>query len=316
MERVYDETLIKKEVLSEIEKRIKSIKIDTILGTGQINEYITDSPNSPFPQLLITQRVDKVVANILEGRAAILIDGQPDAIILPATFPLFFMTLDEYNTPWIFGSLLRLVRWGCFIVAVFLPGFYIAIVSLNHEIVPLELLIIISQSRTKVPFHPLIEAILMEVTIEILREAGVRLPGSIGQTIGIVGAIVIGEAAVQAGLSSNVMVIVVAVTGIATFVLPVFEFGLALRYIRFPNMVLASLFGFIGLFFMAAMILIHLCTLETVNKPYLTPITPFKLRELQDTFIRLPSFTITKRPSSAVDKTRSINTRRKRGNNE
>lgn len=308
----YVETLIEKEVLDEIEKRINSIKTDVIVGTGQLNEFITDYPSSPFPQLLRTERIDKVVANLLEGRAAIIVDGQPDVIVLPAPMNLFFQTLDEYNTSWVFGSILRVLRWGSFFIAIMLPAIYIAMVTINHEIVPIELLIIISESRFKVPYPPIIEALLMELTIEILREAGIRLPGSLGQTIGIVGAIVIGDAAVQAGLASNVMVIVVAVTTIATFVLPTFEFGLTLRFLRFPLMLLASLFGFIGIFVGLALIIGHLCILETVKKPYLTSIAPFRTREMQDTFLRLPVFHINKRPSSAKDTKRQGNSRRKR----
>ncbi|KUO53366.1 MAG: hypothetical protein APF76_08990 [Desulfitibacter sp. BRH_c19] len=309
---VYIETLIEQNVLKEIEKRLKSIKTDVIVGTGQFNEFITDHPSSPFPQTLRTERPDSAAANLSEGRAVILVDGQPDAIIIPAPMTVFFQTLDEYNTPWIFGSLLRLIRWVSFIIASSLPGFYIAIISLNHEILPIGFLVIIAESRSRVPFPPLIEAFLMEITIEILREAGIRLPGPLGQTIGIVGAIVIGDAAVQAGLASNIMVIVVAVTTIATFVLPTFEFGLTLRFIRFPLMILGYFFGFVGLLLGLAFMIAHLCIIETVGIPYLTSISPFRTRDMQDTFLRLPPFLMTKRPASARDSKRIVNNRRKK----
>ncbi|MEW6622705.1 MAG: spore germination protein [Bacillota bacterium] len=308
----YVETLLKDDVLQEIEKRLNSIKTDAIIGSGQLVELITDHPGSPFHQILRSERPDRIAADLLEGKAAIFVDGNPDALILPATMPMFFTTLDEYNTTWLFGSILRLIRWGSFVIAAFLPGFYIAVVSVNHEVLPIEFLIIISESRTKVPFPPILEALLMEVTIEILREAGIRLPGALGQTIGIVGAIVIGDAAIRAGLASNIMVIVVAVTTIATFVLPVFEMQLSLRFIRFPLMVLASMFGLVGLFFGISILIAHLSAMETVGKPYLSPIAPFRTTEMQDTFVRLPFFSITKRPSSAKDIKRQVSNRRKK----
>lgn len=177
-----------------------------------------------------------------------------------------------------------------------MPSFYIAVIAFHYEVVPDELAITMKNSIIGIPFPPLIEAMLMEITIELIREAGVRLPKPIGQTIGIVGGLVIGDAVVQAGLISNVQVIVVAVTAVASFVLPSFEMTSTIRMLRFPLMFMASMFGFIGISFGLAIMLMNLCRLESLGVPYLSPVAPFNWQDLKDTVVRLPMWMYKNRP--------------------
>lgn len=289
-------------MVDEVETRINAINQESILGSGYVDQLISDNPNSPFPQVLRTERPDRLAANLLDGRVGLFIDGSPAALILPAPMVTFFQTMDEFNSQWIFGSLLRMLRWVGFIVAVFAPSIYIAVVSKNFDIVPTELLMKIAESRAGIPFPPLIEAVFMEITIEILREAGIRLPGRVGQTIGIVGAIVVGDAAVKAGIASNIMVVVVALTAIATFIMPVFEMGLTVRFIRFPMMILAGTFGLVGVGIGVAFVLGHLVALETCKVPYLEPFAPIKIIEWKDLFIRAPLKVMRYRPTPASNR--------------
>ncbi|PEB95202.1 spore germination protein GerA, partial [Bacillus cereus] len=200
------------DVVQEVETRICKIKTDAILSIGELSNFTKDQNWSPFPQAYLSERPDAISNHILDGKVAVLMDRSPGAMIVPMNLIGFFQTPDDYNIHWLVASFFRLLRFAGFIIAIFLPAFYIAIVSFHFEIIPIDLYTSIATSRVKVPFSPLLEAFIMEITLEMLREAGIRLPQPIGQTIGIVGGIVIGQAAVQAGLVSNVMVIIVSIT--------------------------------------------------------------------------------------------------------
>ncbi len=301
---LYFQGAARAEVVEEVIARLDTIHLEVIMDSGYIEQLIVDNPYSPFPQAMRTERPDKVAANLLDGKVAILVDGSPTALLLPAPMIGYFQTIDEFSTQWLLGSVLRLIRWIGFFVAMFLPAIYIAIVSKDFSIMPLQLLLIIAESRAGIPYPPLVEALIMEITVEIIREAGIRLPGKIGQTIGIVGAIVIGDAAVKAGIASNIMIIVVAVTTISTFLVPVFELGLAVRFIRFFMMFLGGTFGIIGLSIGGAMVLAHLSMLETCGVPYLEPFAPIKVKEWKDLFIRAPLWTMNGRRPTPSNKRR------------
>ena len=187
------------------------------------------------------------MGNLLEGRILILVDGTPVVLMVPVNFFQFFQAFDDYSTNWIVASVLRFLRILAVFVAIFLPSFYIAVLTFHYEAIPWSLLVSLVHARSKVPFPPVIEALLMEFIIELIREAAIRLPSYIGQVIGIVGGLVIGQAVVSAGIVSNVMIIVVGVTAVAGFIVPAYEMGLALRLIRFPMMLISSIFGIVGL---------------------------------------------------------------------
>ncbi|KKB39010.1 Spore germination protein GerKA [Bacillus thermotolerans] len=295
---LYLSDVANQEVLKELEERIQKVDVDSVLGAGELAEYIEDHPYSPFPQLLLTERPDFAASEILQGRIVTVVDRSPNVIVGPATFDSFFKTTDDYSSRWMVASFLRLMRYFGFLIAIFLPAIYIATISFHVDVIPLNLLLSLGASRERIPFPPYIEAFIMELTIEMLREAGVRLPAKIGQTVGIVGGIIIGQAAVEAGIVSNIMVIVVALTAVASFIIPNYEMGSAVRIIRFPMMILASMFGFVGIIVGFMILLAQFISLTSLGTPYGSPIAPLRFPDWKDLFIRLPQWSIRKRPLS------------------
>ncbi|RNB84619.1 spore germination protein [Brevibacillus fluminis] len=288
--------LANQEVVDEVEMRIRSLRIDYVSSAGVLDQMIEDTPFSPFPQILSTERVDRVSANLMEGRIAVMVEGSSNVLILPVTFFAFYQSPDDYNIRWINGSFFRFLRMASFFLAITLPAIYISVVSFHFETIPSELVLPMQVAVMHIPFPPIIEAIVMELTIELLREAGLRLHTAVGQTIGIVGGLVIGDAIVRAGFVSNVMIIVVASTAIASFVVPSHDFRETVRILRFPMMILAATFGFLGITFGFSFLLIHLCKLEGFGVPYFYPFSPFRLNSLQDSFVRLPIWSMNRRP--------------------
>lgn len=285
-----------------ITERINDISSDLVLSPGFIAEYIQDDAITPFPQVLFTERTDRIISHLLEGRIVILTDGSPSALIAPISIFAFFQSPDDYNVHFILGSFYRLIRFLSLAIAVTLPALYISVVAFNYEILPNPLILPIKNSLANIPYPPLIEALIMEFTIELIREAGVRLPSPIGQTIGIVGGLVIGEAIVNAGLVSNMVIIVVALTAIASFVIPSPEMNSVVRVLRFPFMFLAAMFGILGVTLASMLLLIHLCKLTSFGRSYLSPIAPFRLKDLKDTFIRMPVWLLNTRPLAVKPK--------------
>ncbi|MNN40723.1 Spore germination protein A1 [compost metagenome] len=241
-----------------------------------------------------TERPDHASSYLLDGRVAIFLDGDPTALIVPASFFAFYQTPDDYNNRWLIASFIRLIRLISFVTAFQLPAIYIATVSFHSNVLPLQLFFTVQGSLTRVPFPPFIEAMLLEIIFELLREAGLRLPSRVGQTIGIVGGLVIGDAIVKAGMVSYTMIIVVALTAISSFLIPSNEMSSAIRILRFPLMIVASLFGYIGISFGLTLLFIHLCKLESFGKPYFTPLAPLRIKGLKDTFLRFPIWEIRK----------------------
>ncbi|WP_298467495.1 spore germination protein [uncultured Psychrobacillus sp.] len=294
----YMEDVVDQEALKTVEERLNAIDIDMFYSGGQLSDYLDDQVWSPFPQLLNTERPDRVVANILEGKIAIMTDITPTALIGPVTFFSFYQSPDDFNSRVLVGTFYRVMRILSFLTAIFLPAFYIAIVSFHFEVLPLELANKVKSDINQIPYRPLIEALIMEITIELIREASVRLPKSIGQTIGIVGGLVIGESIVSAGLVSNLMVIVVAFTAISSFVAPSVELNTSIRVLRFPFMILASLFGFFGIMIGTFILVVHLLNLSSLKRPYFSPIIPFEPKELHKIFFREPYYKAKKQVTS------------------
>lgn len=287
---LFVENVVDSEALKIMENRLNAVDVDMFYSIGQLSDYLEDQVWSPFPQLLNTERPDRVVANILEGKIAIMTDLSPNALIGPVTFFSFYQTPDDFNARVFVGTFYRLMRLFSVVAAIFLPAFYIAIVSFHFEILPLELANKVKTDINQIPYRPLIEAMIMEITIELIREASVRLPKSIGQTIGIVGGLVIGDAIVSAGLVSNLMVIVVAFTAISSFVVPSVELNTTIRMLRFPFMFLASLFGFFGIVIGTFLLVVHLLNLSSLKHPYFSPIIPFDPVGVRKIFFRGPYY--------------------------
>lgn len=286
------------EVLQELEDRIQRLNVDIIINTGELVELIEDNPYSPFPQFILTERPDGAASQILQGRYVVVVDRSPSVLVAPVTFISFLQTIDDYSMRWSIASFMRLLRFGAFIITIFLPAFYIAVISFNHDIIPFHLLLTIGEFRGRVPLPPYVEAVVMEISLEMLREAGVRLPSPIGQTVGIVGAIIIGQAIVSAGLVSNMMVVIVATTAIASFILPNYDFVAATRLLRFVMMLAAAIFGIVGIIIGFLIMIIHLIGLESLGTPYFSPFAPIRFADWKDTFIRLPLWKMDKRPVS------------------
>ncbi|MDM5428141.1 spore germination protein [Bacillus mycoides] len=293
---LYLKDVASEDVLKELETRIQSITVDAVTSTGELIEFIEDNPYSPFPQFMLTERPDLAVSHILQGRFVTVVDHSPSVLIAPTIFISFFQGVDDYGTRWLVASSIRVLRFIAFMIALFLPASYVAFISFNFEVIPVELYLSIAESRTRVPFSPVMEALLMEITLETMREGALRIPTPIGQTVGIVGGIVIGQAAVQAGVVSNIMIIVVAVTAISSFIIPNYDMGAAVRFLRFPMMILAALFGIVGLVIGWMTLIGHLSSLESLGTPYRTPLAPFRFADMKDTFVRFPLWAIRRRP--------------------
>lgn len=284
------------ELVEEVKKRIQKIDIDHVAESGYIEQLIEDNYLSPFPQVQSTERPDRVISALMEGRVAILLDGTPFALIAPVTFSMLLQSPEDYYERWIPGTLFRLLRFGAAIVTLFAPSMYISFISFHPGLIPSELAISIIGTREGVPFPSIIEALLMEVSIEILREAGLRLPKPIGPAMGIVGGLIIGEAAVQAGIVSNIMVIVVAITAISSFAIPSYSAGIPLRILRFVAMFGAALFGLYGVILFFLFLCSHLVKLKSFGVPYASPAVPYRLRDWKDFMVRMPLQMMKRRP--------------------
>ncbi len=294
----YITNLADSQLVEEVKKRIKRIEIDTVPDSGYIEQLIEDNYLSPFPQIQSTERPDRVMSALMEGRVAILLDGSPFALIAPVTFQMLVQSPEDYYERWVAATLVRLLRYLACFIALFAPSLYIAFISFHQGLIPTKLVFHIAATRGGVPFPPLIEALIMEISIEVLREAGLRLPKPIGQSLGIVGGLIIGQAAVEAGIVSTIMVIVVAVTAISSFTLPQYNVGIALRMLRFLSMLFASVFGLYGVVLFFLLVCSHLVKLKSFGVPYLSPAAPVRFSDWRDFVVRAPLFMMKNRPKS------------------
>ncbi len=294
-------------ILEEVRTRLNKIDIDAILDSNYLIELMNDNIFSLFPLIQYTERPDKVAASILEGRIAILVDGSPQILIVPTVMLHFLHASDDYYEHFFMASLIRILRITAIFLALFTPSLYIALTTFHQEMIPPKLLVKIIGSRELVPLPAFFEALLMELTFELLRESGIRLPKIIGSAVSIVGAMVIGEAAVQAGLVSQIMVIVVSITAIASFAIPAYNFAITIRVIRFVSMLLASILGLYGVLILFLILIIYTSSLRSFGVPYLSPYAPLKISDWKDFVLRAPWIDMKTRPetTSAKDKKRA-----------
>lgn len=293
---MYMKDIANDKVVEEARKRLSRIDIDGILESGYIEEMIQDEALTPFPTVYNTERPDVVAAELLEGRIAILIDGTPFVLIVPTNFIQYFQAAEDFYQRSDISTFIRLLRFLSFFIALFGPSAYVAITTFHQEMLPTQLLISLTAQREGVPFPAFVEALLMEVAFEILREAGIRMPRAVGQAISIVGTLVIGTAAVEAGIVSAAMVIVVSITAISSFVFPASAMSAAVRMIRFPFMLLAATFGLFGIILGGISLVFHLCSLRSFGIPFLAPFAPMVPVDLKDTLIRIPRWAMRTRP--------------------
>jgi spore germination protein len=302
----YLESIAEPEMVQEVMQRLQKINIDAVLESGYIEELIQDSAFSPFPQIQYTERPDVVAAGLLQGKVGIIVDGTPFVLLVPFVFTDILQASEDYYERFQISTLIRWLRYIFLVLSLLTPGLYVAITTFHQDLLPTSLLLSIAAAREAIPFPAAVEAFIMEITFEALREAGIRLPKSIGSAVSILGALVVGQAAVQAGIVSAPMVIVVSITGIASFTIPRFNGAIAVRMLRFPIIIAASFFGMFGILIAVMLIIGHMANLRSFGIPYLSPIAPLSIGDLNDVLIRSPWWSNKQRPSflQAVDNER------------
>ncbi len=283
----YMKNMAEPELIREIENRLKKMKIQSVVSAGQIEYALDGERSSIFPKVLYTERADKLAANIMNGRAGVLIDGFPVTYICPSPMAMFMQTPEDYSDKSLYSSVIRVIRYLCLLLSVLTPALYIAIVNYDCEIIPAKLALSIMEAKLGVPFTPFVEVFAMLVAFEVLIEAGLRLPKGIGQTVSIVAGLIIGESAINAGLVSPAVVMVTAVSGITSFVVPYQDFMKPIRIVRIILMISGQLAGLFGVSIELIMFLVYLNSFESFSVPYLAPFSAGKIRDwFKDTFIR------------------------------
>jgi len=277
---MYIDNIANPALVKEVRRRLRKLVIDVVTGTGALEELIEDNPFIFLPQTQVTERPDRVAASLVEGRVAILLDGTPQVAVVPTSFWSLLQSPEDYYVRPPIGSFLRVIRLAAILVSLLLPAVYLAVAAFHHEMIPTDLLLSISANREKVPFPSVVEVAVMEFSFDLIREAGIRIPGLIGPTLGIVGAIILGQAAVAASLVSPLLIIIVALTGISSFAITDYNLQNAFRLHRFAYITLAAIFGFFGI---AITLILHLLVMANVKSfgvPYLAPVAPRKPGEL------------------------------------
>ncbi|WP_286925139.1 MULTISPECIES: spore germination protein [Lysinibacillus] len=283
-------------IVAEVLARIDRINIDGILESGYIEDFIQDSKLTIFPTIYNSERPDVIAGELLDGKIAILVDGTPFVLVVPALFTSFLQSAEDYYQNWIVSSLIRLLRFLGISLALVAPSLYVAITTFHQEMLPTAMLISIASQREGVPFPAVVEALIMEIAFEVLREAGLRMPRTIGPAVSIVGTLVIGQAAVEAGIVSAVMVIIVALTAICSFLFPAYGLSNTIRVLRFPLMIVAAMLGLFGVMFGIMIIILHLCSIRSFGVPYLSPFGPLILKDQKDALVLFPRRALLTRP--------------------
>ncbi|MGR3765655.1 spore germination protein [Rossellomorea sp. NS-SX7] len=282
--------------VNTMRQRLQDINFDQVMDSSFVEQLIADNSISPFPQLLDSERPDRVASVLIEGKVAVMVDGSPHALIGPTTLVEFFSAYEDYFLNFIVASFFRLVRVFAVAFSILITPIYVAALTYHYELIPKDLMATLVTSRQEIPLPPILEALFLELTIELLREAGARLPTKVGQTIGIVGGIVIGTASVEAGLTSNVLLILVALAALASFTTPVYRMGNTIRILRFPFLLLAQLWGLLGIVFCFCLLMGHLLRLTSLGRPFLSPLYPPRMKDLKDALIRFPFYKQAARP--------------------
>ena len=303
----YMEDLVRPELLDEVRKRVEEISLDGIFDGGMVEQLLETHSWTPFPQIQHTERPDKAASGLLEGRVVLVVDNSPGVLILPVTYHMFFQAGDDYYTRTILGSFARLLRFFAMFFAVGFPGLYVAIAGFHTEMLPTSFLLSIALARTGIAVPVVAEVLLMELQFELLKEAGIHIPGQLGGTIGIVGGLIVGQAAVDAGLVSTIVVIVVAFTAIASFTLPGESFGAVFRLIKFLFILAAAIWGIYGFLLVFAAFFFHLSQLESFGIPYMLPSVcggNLEYNARKDMYVRYPFSRMLKRPLFTVEERR------------
>ncbi|MCY9549721.1 spore germination protein [Lysinibacillus xylanilyticus] len=293
---MYLNDIANEKIVAEVLSRLDRINIDGILESGYIEDFIQDSKKTIFPTVYNSERPDVIAGELLDGKIAILVDGSPFVLVVPALFTSFLQSAEDYYQHWMISTLIRILRFFGISLALVAPSLYVAITTFHQEMLPTPMLISIASQREGVPFPAIVEALIMELAFEVLREAGLRMPRTIGPAVSIVGTLVIGQAAVEAGIVSAVMVIIVALTAISSFLFPAYGLSNTVRALRFPLMIVASILGLFGLMFGLMIIVLHLCSIRSFGVPYLSPFGPLILQDQKDALVLFPRRALLTRP--------------------
>ena len=294
---MYLEGIANPKVIQEVKKRLKKIDAAFIMGDGMIEQFIEDNSFMLFPQIISTERPDRTASFIMEGQVVIIAEGTPFALAVPVTFFGLFHTSEDTYVRWPGGTFLRLIRILGLFCATFLPGLYVALILYHIEMIPTELLVSIAKAKELVPFPTLLEVLIMEVAFELIREGGIRVPSIIGQTLGIVGALILGQAAVNAGLVSPLLVIVISITGLGSFAIPNYTLAIAVRIERLLFIFAGAVLGFYGISLMAVLLTYLACSMKSFGVPYFVPVAP-KTKLNPDIIFRYPIWTQKERPDA------------------
>ncbi|WIY60712.1 spore germination protein [Bacillus arachidis] len=282
---MYLENLAEKGSVDYLEESLRTIEYDQINDSSYIQELMGEK--SIFPLYINTERTDRVTTALIDGKIAIFVDGSPSVLLTPVSYFDFFVSPEDYNVSWLYATFSRLLRLIAVLFSICAAPLYVAILSYHYELIPSDLLETLILSRAQVPFPPLIEALFLELVIDLLREAGARLPMKVGQTLGIVGGIVIGQASVQAGLTSNILLIIVALSALASFITPIYKMGNAVRLLRFPFLLFAELGGLFGISLGFIFLFTHLFRLSSLRKPFAL-FYPARKQSIKDSWVRFP----------------------------
>lgn len=274
-------------IVKEVKRRISSLKADFIGGDGMLEQFIEDTPFSLIPTVITTERPDRTASHIVEGKVAIFADNAPFVIIVPSTIHSQLQSPEDVGLKWQHASALRIIRWLAVAIGMLLPGLYIALTNYHREMIPTDLLVAIAQAKENVPFPTVIEILLMELAFELIREAGIRIPGIIGNTLGIIGALILGQAAVEANIVSPILIIVIAVTGLGNFAIPNFSLAFGIRLIRFAFIFLGALLGFYGIALGLVATIVIVSNMKSFGIPIAVPVGP-KAKRSFDIFLKWP----------------------------
>lgn len=285
---VYMEDYTDMSLVEEMERRLQNPQTDVVLSAASIEEYIEDRPKTPFPQMLRTERPDRFCMNILEGRVGLIVDGLPMGYMAPGTFSQFYKVPEDIANHFIVASIMTIMRYLALVITVLLPGFYVAVAMYHQEMLPTKLLLSIISSRQAVPFPAALEIIAMLAAFELLQEAGLRMPNTIGTTVSILGALIVGQAAVDAKVVSPIVVIVIALAGIAGYTVPDQDMSAALRIFRFIFVLAAIVGGLYGLVIAGVLMICHMCSIESFGVSYMEPFSGDRWRDKLRAFLRLP----------------------------
>lgn len=286
---LYIDDLVEKKKLKNLKNRLDKIDYPTFLDISILMQLIEDNPYSPFPQYYMTIKPDTISHYLADGRIVILMDNSQSALVCPTSFLEMFITMEDYYNRWPSASLMRLLRFFGFFLTIMITPTYVSSLTFHQEVLPYELLLNLQESRMKVPFSPLFEVLFIELIIEVLREAGARMPAKIGQTIGIVGGIVIGTAAVEAGLVSNILIVIVATSALLSFLPPVFHMSNTSRFIRYIFILAAGIFGLYGQMLAFAWLIAHLLRVNSLGTPFMSTVIPRRISDLKDSVVRFPT---------------------------